>query len=104
MFEETSISWCSKKELVVTLSSCEFVYIATSLCACQAAWLMNLLKELCSEESEAVTPMVDNVSAINLSKNLIAHGRSKHIKIKFHYLRELVSERRLRLGYYRIED
>ena len=41
----------------------------------------------------------DNVSAINISKNPIIHGRKKHIDMKFHYLRELVNEGRLRLGY-----
>ena len=60
---------------------------------------MNLLKELGSNEGEATTLLVDNVSAINLAKNSIAHGRSKHIEMRFHYLRELVSEGKLRLGY-----
>lgn len=48
--------------------------------------------------------MVDNIFAINLAKNLIEHGRSKHIKMNFHYLRESVSEGRLRLGNSRSED
>ena len=65
---------------------------------------MNLLKELSNEESEVVRLMVDNVSIINLSKSLIAHGRSKHIKMKNHYLKELVSKGILRLGYCRSED
>ncbi|KAI5400390.1 hypothetical protein KIW84_065323 [Lathyrus oleraceus] len=75
MFDETPISWCSKKEL-----------------------------ELSSSEGEAVTLLVDNVFVINLSKNPIAHGRSKHIEMRFHYLRELVSDGWLRLGYCRSED
>ncbi|XP_050909387.1 secreted RxLR effector protein 161-like [Lathyrus oleraceus] len=45
MFGSTPISWCSKKEPVVALSSCEVEYIAASLGACQAMWLMNLLKD-----------------------------------------------------------
>ena len=65
---------------------------------------MNLLEKLGSSEGETVTLLVDNVSAINLAKNLIAHWRSKHIEMRFHYLRELVSEGRLRLGYCRSED
>ncbi|XP_058776263.1 7-deoxyloganetin glucosyltransferase-like [Vicia villosa] len=59
---------------------------------------MAMLKEVCSEVGEAVTFIVDNVSAINLAKNLIAYGRSKHIEMRFHYL-TLVSVGRLRLGY-----
>ena len=65
---------------------------------------MNLLEELGSSEGGAITLLVDNVFAINLAKNLIAHGRSKHIEMRFHYLRELVSDGRLRLGYCRSED
>ncbi|XP_050892643.1 secreted RxLR effector protein 161-like [Lathyrus oleraceus] len=61
MFGETPILWCSKKESVVTLSSHEAKYIATSLYVSQAAWLMNLLKELYSEEGEVITLMVDNI-------------------------------------------
>lgn len=47
---------------------------------------------------------MDNVSAINLAKNPIAHGRSKHIEMRFHYLRELVSSGQLRLGYCKSEE
>lgn len=53
---------------------------------------MNLLEGLGSSESEDVTLLVDNVSAINLANNPIAHGRSKHIDMRFSYLSDLVSE------------
>lgn len=101
MFDETPTSWCSKKEPVVALSYCEVGFIAYLLCVFQEMWLMNMLKELCNEEEDVVTLMVDNVSVINLDKNPIAHGRSKHIETRFHYLGELVSGERLRLRYRR---
>ncbi|XP_058776690.1 secreted RxLR effector protein 161-like [Vicia villosa] len=81
MFGKTPISWCLKKELVVALSSYEVEYIAASLCECQAMWLMNLLKELGSNEGEATTLLIDNVSTINHAKNPIAHGKRKHIQM-----------------------
>lgn len=65
---------------------------------------MNLLKQLGISEGEVVTLMVDNVSTINLAKNSIAHRRRKYIEMRFHYLRELVSEGRLGLGYCRSKD
>lgn len=86
------------------LSSVEVEYIAASLYADQTVWLMNLLKELGSEQGDVVTLMVDNVSAINLSKNPIAHERSKHIEKMSHHLRKLVSEGWLRLRYCIGED
>jgi hypothetical protein len=65
---------------------------------------MNLLKELDSIEVKAVTLFVDNLSAINLAKNPIAYGRSKHIEMRFHYLRELVCEEQLKLAHCRSEE
>lgn len=104
MYRETLISWCSKKKSVAAFSSYEVEYIVTSMCACQIIWLMNLMKELSNKENEVVTLMIDNVSAINFAKNLIAHGRSRHIEMIFHYLRELVSEGKLKLEYSKSED
>ncbi|XP_058742080.1 secreted RxLR effector protein 161-like [Vicia villosa] len=88
MFGGAPISWCSKKESVVALSSCEAEYITASLCACQAVWLVNLLRELDNNTRGVILLLVDNVSAINLAKNPIAHWRSKHIEMRFHYLRD----------------
>lgn len=51
-----------------------------------------------------MTLMIDNASAINLAQNTIEDGRSQHIEMRFHYLRELVSEGKLKLGYCKSED
>ena len=47
---------------------------------------------------------IDNMSAINLAKNLIAHGRSKHIEMRFHYLQEQVEDGKMNLEHCRIEN
>ena len=65
----------------MALYSCEAEYIASSMCACQAVWLMNLLKELDNIEVKVVTLFVDNISVINLARNPITHGRNKHIEM-----------------------
>lgn len=65
---------------------------------------MSLLEELDNSEGEVVKLLIYNVFAINLYENPIAHGRSKHIETRFHYLREFISEERLRLRYCRSED
>ncbi|XP_050916572.1 secreted RxLR effector protein 161-like [Lathyrus oleraceus] len=92
MFDATPISWCSKKEPLIALSSYEAEHIVTSLCVCQPVWLMNLLEELGNSDSEVITLLADKVSTINFAKNPIVHGMSKHIEMRFHYLRELVSD------------
>jgi hypothetical protein len=95
------ISWCSNKEQVVALSSCEAEYIAAALCATQALWLKTLIEEVTGEVSKAATIKIDNVSAINLAKNPISHGRSKHIELRFHYLRDQVTRGLLKLEHCR---
>lgn len=66
------ISWSSKKESVVALSSCEAEYIAASMGACQAIWLDNLMQELMIKKESVVELFVDNKSAISLAKHPIA--------------------------------
>lgn len=91
MFGRTPISWSSKKEPVVALSSCEAEYIAASMSVCQALWLNTLMGELKMEKSDSVKLLIDNQSAINLAKHPMAHGRSKHIETRFHFLRDQVN-------------
>jgi hypothetical protein len=75
---------------VVALSTCEAEYIAAGSGACQGVWLARLLKELVGSELRAPVLKVDNKSAIDLSKNPVHHDRSKHIEVKYHYIRECV--------------
>jgi hypothetical protein len=84
------ITWCSHKEKRVALSSCESEFMAATATAMQAKWLRSLLGELTRKKFQCVTLFVDNKSAIELMKNPVFHGRSKHIDIKFHYIRECV--------------
>ncbi|BAU02475.1 hypothetical protein VIGAN_11201500, partial [Vigna angularis var. angularis] len=46
---------------------------------------------------------IDNISAINLAKNPVSHGRSKHIEVKFHFLRDMVNKERIALVYCKTE-
>ncbi|KAG4951935.1 hypothetical protein JHK85_045802 [Glycine max] len=90
----------SKKQTVIALSTCEAKYIAACAVACQALWLSSLLEELKVVTDEAMDLLVDNKSAIDLAKNPMSHNRSKHIDIKFHFLRDQVSKGKIRLQHY----
>jgi KUP system potassium uptake protein len=98
-FQGASVSWCSKKQSVIALSSCEAEYVAESLAACQANWLQSLLSEIGIVEDITVVLKLDNKSAINLAKNPISHGKSKHIETRFHFLRDQVNKGKLILEY-----
>ena len=84
------ISWLSLKQKVVALSTCEAEYMAVAIAVCQAVWLRRLLDELTGVEAHPPALMVDNQPAIALAKNLVLHDRSKHIDVKFHFLRDCV--------------
>jgi len=87
------IAWQSVKQKVVALSSCEAEYIAAAGAACERVWLARLLAELIGGEVLAPKLKVDNKSAIALMKNPIHHNRSKHIDIKFHFIRECCDDK-----------
>jgi len=82
------ISWQSCKQKVVALSSCEAEYIAAATATCQGVWLARLLADLLDVEAGAPVLRVDNKSAISLIKNPVHHDRTKHIDVKYHYVRE----------------
>ena len=84
------ISWLSLKQKVVALSTCEAEYVAAAIAACQVMWLRWLLGELTGMEAHPPALMEDNQPTIALTKNLVLHDRSKHIDVKFHFLRDYV--------------
>ncbi|MCI32646.1 cationic amino acid transporter 1-like [Trifolium medium] len=100
---DSPISWSSKKHTMVALSTCEAEYISACYATCQGVWLQSLLREIKMNQQEEFELMIDNKSAISLAKNPIAHGRSKHIETKFHYLRDQVCNGRLKLTHCKIE-
>ena len=86
------ISWASRKQPVVTLSSAEAEYVAATSASCQAVWLRRLMNDLSPKKLEPTPIYCDNSSAITLSKNQVFNKKSKHIDIRYHFIRELVNE------------
>ncbi|KAL6335579.1 hypothetical protein AAG906_030709 [Vitis piasezkii] len=64
-------------------------YIVAASAINQALWLRKILKDFGQEQVEATNIMCDNISAVSISKNPVFHGRTKHIKIKYHFIREV---------------
>ncbi|GJX75603.1 putative ribonuclease H-like domain-containing protein, partial [Tanacetum coccineum] len=98
-YGESPISWSTQKQATVALSSCESEFIAATAAATQALWLKRLLSKLTHSQEEKVTIQVDNKSAIALMKNLIFHGRSKHIDTKYHFIRECVEKEDIQIEF-----
>ncbi|KAG6501037.1 hypothetical protein ZIOFF_040903 [Zingiber officinale] len=97
-------SWSSKKQLVIALSTAEAEYIAASNCATQAVWLRRMLGFLQHKQDDSTMVFCDNKSTIELTKNPVFHGRSKHIDIKYHFIRDLVRENEIAVNYCKSED
>ncbi|KAD7478171.1 hypothetical protein E3N88_01307 [Mikania micrantha] len=94
-----AVSWCSKKQLTVALSSTEAEYIASTGAACQGVWIRRILEDLGFKQDGATVIYCDNNSAINLSKNPVLHSRSKHIELKYHFIRDLVAQNQIKLEF-----
>ncbi|RDY07861.1 hypothetical protein CR513_07964, partial [Mucuna pruriens] len=94
-----AVSRASKKQPVVSLSTTEAKYIVATLCACQCIWLRRILEQLGAKEKDEIVILCDNSSAIQLSINPVFHGRSKHITVRFHFLRDLVNDKVVRLSF-----
>ena len=67
-------------------------YIATSTAATQALWLSRLLAELLGRHVEVVELKVESKSALALAKNPVFHERSKHVRIKYHFIRSCLED------------
>ena len=87
-----AVTWSSKKQETVALSSSEAEYVAAGAAAKQAIWLRKMLKDLCCNQEEATIVWCDNQSAIAITKNPSFHARTKHIEVQHHYIRKLVLE------------
>ncbi|CAJ2668305.1 unnamed protein product [Trifolium pratense] len=97
------VSWLSKKQNSVSLSTAEAEYIAAGSSCSQLLWMRQMLKEY-SVEQDVMTLYCDNLSAINISKNPIQHSRTKHIDIRHHFIRELVEEKIVTLEHIASEE
>jgi len=78
-------------------SSCEAEYMALTECAKEAIFLQRFLKELDFSDISNVTIYGDNLGAIRLAENPVFHQRSKHIDIKYHYIRDALRSKNLNI-------
>jgi hypothetical protein len=101
---ESPISWQSKKQSVVAKSSCEAEYIAAATAACQGIWLARLLGELLNKRTAPFVLYIDNKSTISLCKNPVLHDQSKHIDLKYHFIRDRVEKGEVAVEFMRTED
>nr|GEX62802.1 Gag-Pol polyprotein [Tanacetum cinerariifolium] len=86
-----SVSWVSKLQLVVAMSTTEAEYVADAQASKEAVWLKMLLEEL-GHEQEKITLFYDNHSASYLARNPIFYSKTKHIRVQYHFVCKKVEE------------
>ena len=99
MLGRGAVSWQAQKQTTVALSSVEAEYMASALATKEAIWWRTFLNELELPANAATTIYSDSQGSIALSKNPEHHGRSKHIDIRHHFVREQVAAGTVKLEY-----
>jgi len=87
---DITFTWSSKKQYIITLSTCEVEYVATTTFICHS--------------KKPTEIYMDNLSVIALAKNLVFHERSKHIDTRFHYLRDYITNKEVEVKYVKTQD
>ena len=94
-----AVSWSTKRQEIVSLSTTESEYVAATHATKEALWLRSLIGQIFGAFTDATTLFSDNQSAIALSKDHQYHARSKHIDVRFHFIRWIVEDGKIRLIY-----
>jgi transposase InsO family protein len=98
------VAWCSQRQKSVSLSTTESEYIALSQAVQELTWLMLLISDLLETQGDTPIMYADNQSAIRLVKNPEFHKRTKHIDVRYHYIREKYADGKFILEYVKSKD
>jgi hypothetical protein len=82
-----TVSWSSKKQNSIALSTAEAEYIAIGSCCAQILWMKATLKDF-GINFKNVPLLCDNESGVKLTNNLVEHQRTKHIDVRHHFIRD----------------
>ena len=99
-----AISWSSRKQELVTLSTAEAEYVAATHAAKESIWLRRLKGTLYNLTTKATTLFCDNQAALRLAQADNYHARTKHIDIRFHFIRDTVERGEISLAYCPTDD
>jgi Reverse transcriptase (RNA-dependent DNA polymerase)/gag-polypeptide of LTR copia-type len=99
MVDGGAVSWSSKKQELVTLSTTEAEYVAQTHAAKEAIWIRRLLTELFNSVDTPTILFSDSKSAIALAQDGHYHARTKHIDIRYHFIRYIIEAGTIKLVY-----
>ena len=97
------ISWGTKKQNFVALSTAEAEYVTAAACCSQLLWIRQHLEDF-GIHIKAIPLICDNTSAVSMGKNPVHHKRTKHIDVRHHFLRDNVEKGNIVLTYCPTEE
>jgi histone deacetylase 1/2 len=103
-FGPNLIAWTSRKQATVSRSSTEAEYKAVGDATAELIWVQCLLRELRVPQTQSPVLWCDNIGATYLSSNPVFHARTKHIEVDYHFVRERVAQKLLRIRFISSKD
>ncbi|KAI3462288.1 hypothetical protein Pfo_018951, partial [Paulownia fortunei] len=98
------ISWCSKRQPTVSLSTTEAEYRAAAMAGQESTWLIQLMNNLHQLVDYPIPLYCDNQSAIRLAENPVFHARTKHVEVHYHFIREKVLQEEIEMRQIKTND
>jgi hypothetical protein len=90
------VSWSSRKQSSVAQYTIEAEYVAAASCCSQFLWITYTMSDF-GEEYTHVPLQCDNTRAISVAKNLVRHSKTKHIEVRYHFLRDNIEKGKIAL-------
>lgn len=103
LMQGAAVSWNSRRQATVALSTTEAEYMSMAAAVQESIWLRQLKNELLGDNG-AIMLYCDNKSAIDLAATTKYHARSKHIDIRYHFIRDKVTDNTINLNYIKTDD
>jgi histone deacetylase 1/2 len=103
-FGPNLIAWNAHKQATVSRSSTEAEYTAVANATAELIWVQSLLRELGVSQNQPLVLWCDNIGVTYLSSNPVFHARTKHIEVDYHFVRERVAQKLLRIKFISSKD
>jgi hypothetical protein len=104
LIDGAAVSWASKKQEIITLSTAEAEYVAATHAAKECIWLRRLITNFFGPPKSPTLLHCDNQAALHLAHDDNYHARTKHIDIRFHFIRQTVQDHSITMRYCPTED
>jgi hypothetical protein len=99
MLDGNQISWCTRRQPIVALSSTEAEYIAAADCVKELLYLKTLVEDQTNKAVEVNLFVNNKAQSIKLMKNCVFNRRSKHIDVRYHFLTENIQSGKINVSY-----